>query len=238
MTQSNLTAAQRLQQIQNEVAQWNASAKRRRTIGTIVLIILVVGTAAYLGFAYARFSDVRPAEVIALAEDQLQPVLNVSEEDLSKQFQSAAPSVIAKVESSVLEMPAMIERRFYEHLDTQMDAQLPELEQQLSANFKESLKTAREHAIASGRNVDDPKKVQALMSEIAVLLRQEMQKVVENFHNDYASQASDLTHYLTLLAEGQNLDQRQQIQRDVLIHFFALMDKYQQADGTPALAPG
>jgi hypothetical protein len=96
---------------------------------------------------------------------------------------------------------------------------------------------ARESAAASGRNVDDPKEVDALMKEIAVVLRQEMQTVVEQFYSDYSQQATDLTQYLNLLAEGQNLDQRQMMQRDIIIHFMALIHNYQQ-HGAPELAPG
>jgi hypothetical protein len=213
--------------IQKEVSAWKASATRRRAIGSILLTLLVFATAAYLGFAYLRFSEVRPAEVIALAEEQLQPVIGVPESELTQQFVNAAPNVVGKLEASVVEMPAMIERRFYEHLNTELDTQLPEVEQQLAINFKEALKIARDHAVAAGKNPDDPKHVEDLMKEIAVLLRQEMQKTIEKFHADYTAQVSDLSNYMTLLAEGENLDQRQLLQRDVLIHFFALIENYQ-----------
>lgn len=233
---TNQQNTERLRQLRQSADEWNRTTGRRWLFSAAGMVVMVLFTGAYLYWAQAKVAEVTPRDVVAIAEQQLRPVLEMPEAQLAQQFREAAPSVIAKAEQALRSLPEMAEMQAEAQIMRGVEEALPRLEQELSVAFDTALYAARDRVIEQGGSVDDPQQVKAMMAQIAIHLRREMQAAVDMFYRDYVAKSSELVDYLEDLGQNRGLDERGKLHRQMLVAFFKLMQKY-QLQGTPPTFP-
>jgi len=228
---------ERLDRMQREINEWKSSVARRKATSTILTVVFVLFMAGYLTFAYSRVATVQANEVVLMMEERLDKYINFSEPELTVEIAKLAPGITETAAQSVLQLPGLMEQKAHSHIKSELDTGLPELEKALEENFHKALLDAREKAIAQGKKVDDPAVTKEIVNDMTDVVTAEMGKTLDTFCADYTKQSADMINYIDMLAQNEKLDARAAMHRELLIHFFALVQKY-EIEGTPDLIKG
>lgn len=205
-----------------------ASAKKRRTLTTVAMVILCLVLAAYLGFAYVQIAKVDAATVVQLAETQADPYLNQSAAEWAEQLKSRAPGVVDQAGEAALDMPAAFTQRIVDYAQTKAESELPQLE----VKFKELIAELLENADATIRakypsgKIPDAEAEQVL-TRVADQFGESLEGQAQAIYDRYAELSAEMIASLDELGRNENLGKTQQLHRQLLESFLTLLQRVQ-----------
>jgi hypothetical protein len=204
------------------------AAGKRRSLLTVVMVILCLVLAAYLGFAYWQISKVDADTVIVLAEQQVDPYLNQPASAWAQQLEDRAPDVIEQAGVAALEVPAMFSDRVVSYAEGKAEAELPELEKQ----FKEALSGLLDQVDETIRaeypdgQIPDAEAEQ-MIDRVAEQFASSLEGEIDKIYQRYGEISGDMIGYLDELGQNQDLTETQKLHRQLLESFLALLQRVQ-----------
>lgn len=222
-------ARQDLQQLQDEMGRAVASASRRRKTTTAVLVILAMVMAGYLAYAFSEIAKTDARTVVALAEQQAEPVLYKPASAWAADLEAQAPGVIDQAADMAMKVPEAVTTLVLDLVDASLDEELPQLESEfqtlIDALILEAETAARENA-ADGQYTEA--EAEALLTLVAAQFEDSLNREVDRIYGRYLDISGEMIDYLDLLATGgEALTEKQRLHRDVLVSFLALLKKTQ-----------
>lgn len=196
-------------------------------------IITVLATAVYVGYAYYRFgNEVTPELVAANVQTQLQDSLPQVRQQIQENLKSHAPQYVNNVLDQLQSVASQRADDLHQDAQTKLDAEMPQVQQGLYQSLKDTLDQTQKNA-ASVPGSNDEQRFQAMLDLLGQTYGSQTIKLVNQVHNDYASQAIEFVDYLNHLAENQNLDHRDQLYRKMFRTVFMLVRAHQKDSGKP-----
>jgi len=212
----------KLQGLEATVQETVRRIRRRNMINMAIMAVLLVFTAIYLGVAYSQFSTIDPELAATYARAQIEQRLPEVSRDLRQQLKDAAPGIIATGEARLRQVPAIATREVRDQAIAALDQHLPAIEEQVINLLREEVRKALN---AHKKETNADKRFQLIMADLEKVTAQH----IDLAHTRYLDQSREIMDYLEFLAENHNLDNRQQLQREMLRSFFLLVhDKANQ----------
>ncbi|MDH3583911.1 MAG: hypothetical protein OER86_06825 [Phycisphaerae bacterium] len=197
------------------------SQKRARVVTTLVVILGIV-LAGYLGFAYSQLSTIDSQVVVDGARQQVKGMLRDSEGDLVKAVNARAPELMAQAEKAALAVPAQARVWFRDYFNEQLAAGISDHETKLVPIMQAELqKLAQRH-----KDLSSAEKTKAAIDDIGNTYRKRSIEAVDEVYGGYSKKIGEVAIYLDELGEGEGLDDRQKIQRQLFQTFFAMIAKW------------
>lgn len=205
-----------------------ASAKKRRSVTTVAMVIFCLILAGYLGFAYYQISLVDAATVVQLAENQADPYLNQSAAEWADELEARAPAVVDQAGDAALDMPAAFTERVVNYAESKAEAELPELE----SKFKELISELLDEADAAIRAEYPDGKIpdaeaEQMLTRVADQFGGSLEGRVQSIYDRYAEVSAELVNALDELGKKQGLTKTQQLHRELLESFLTLLQRVQ-----------
>lgn len=232
--------AQRLNTLDASLTQ-AVRRSRSRNVGVLVVMVLsIVFFCFYLGYAYHRYAnEVNPDLVASSMEASLMDSAPSARLQLEANLKSNAPQYVNKAMDQLEDMSDRYASSLQSNAEAAMDKSMPELSDEL---YK-SLKTTLDQAKQSPMSGTDDQKFQATLASLGQVYADETLKLVDQAHKDYSSQAVDFTDYLQRLGKNEDLDERDQMHRELFRNVMLLIrERSSGAAGsqldTSTIAPG
>jgi hypothetical protein len=211
-----------LKALENDIEQAIRSTRRRNAV-TVLLALISVGLIGYwLYYAHTKFSAVDPDFAADYAQAQLTDYLPQAGADLEVSLKSYAPQFIGEAENRLNAIPDRFADEMESEMKTQTEAAAPQIEDELS----KSIKTAIEQASTSAKGSDDVARFKSMLDALSIVYRDESMHLVDQVHDMYAKQGSDILAYIQLLSANKNLDRRQQLHREMLQSFLLVAQQH------------
>ncbi len=88
------------------------------------------------------------------------------------------------------------------------------------------MKTAIEQASANAKGSDDVAKFKSMLDALSIVYRDQSIQLVDQVHEMYTKNGSDILAYIQLLSQNKNLDRRQQLHREMLQSFLLVAQQH------------
>ena len=218
-------AALELQMVQLRTAldQAVAAARTRNRISLTAAFIVIVLIVSYLSFAYYEISRMNADVAARFAQMQILEYLPAAGRQIENKLTNEAPDHVAMLEAKVRQLPTRVAVQIRSTTMSKLKDVMPKLESELSESIRTSLQVAhaqlKEKAGPTGKV-----SAEQLTQEAAKIYGQELRKFVDKVYGQYANHAGFVTSHLSHLAEGKNLDEREQIQRQAMQYFLAMLE--------------
>jgi hypothetical protein len=157
---------------------------------------------------------------------------------MKRSLREQAPSVIKAGEDQLREVPNTFAAYLQNQLDQKLEAARPEAEAKLYEALKQSLDEADKHVAEVGGNTkNDEEKFKVLLDTLVSTYGTQTTKLLDDLHARYKGGATDILSHLDRLAEGKNLDAKEEAQRSMIRNFLVLAREYHAGThGAPAPA--
>lgn len=231
-------AALELQMVQLRTAldQAVAAARLRNRISLTAALLVIVLIISYLSFAYYEISRTDAEVAAQFAQVQIMDYLPAAGRQIEGKLTNEAPVHIDALEKKVRELPVLVAGQVRTTTVSKLKEVLPKLEEELSESIRTSLQVAhgqlKEKVGPTGKV-----KAEQLIDEASKIYGQELQKFVDKVYAQYAQNAGYVTAHLGHLADGKDLDGREQIQRQAVQYFLAMLEVQRREAEAKAAAP-
>jgi hypothetical protein len=223
-TESN-NLESRVQQLHAEVTQILRSAERKTRRMTIMMLILIMVIAGYWSYIYQKVSLINADTVTQMAYQRTLDYVHTQQPEFANALKTRAPEVFNYAEAQLMQAPeaasAYLKRFALERTQFVLDSSEPAI----SKVITDALQRSRDAMIASGGDPKDPAQVERLIDKMAERVDAEIKTGFDKVYTDYDARAQEAVTYLNTLAEGKNLDRRQQHVRNVVVSFLAVAEK-------------
>ena len=223
----------KLESLKTQVEEVSNAAKSRQRRATIVIGIFIIIMAIYLSFAYNMIANQNASTYVSLALAPLKPQISKGAENLAESLKSQAPMYINQAGNAVLAIPPQLSTIARNYISDQIQTNAASIEKQLIDASDASLTTAEANLRDKGIDPKNPADYDKATSLIAQTFHDESQKAIRNFYQGYTNQADLILDHINTLAEGNKLDKRQQIQRDLITLFLVVLKRTDVGGGTP-----
>jgi hypothetical protein len=219
---------QRLQSFQTKMDAALSQAQSRRNTMLVLMIIVIIAMACYLTFAFKQIKQVDASTAVYLMEAKAQAYLDQSAPELTERLKEQAPEVIGRVEKQMLAMPQAIGTQARQFVIQKVTEHVPGLEASLQKALSDAIQEAHKKHAATGAAVSD-EEMRQIFDQMAVTYGQRLREMVETLHKEYVTNSKELLDHMRVLADSEDslLNQREKLQRDLVIAVLALLEKYE-----------
>ncbi len=233
---------QRLKALRAELSDGLAKARSRRQWTAIGMILLIVFMVAYLTFIYNQLVKVDAQFMADIAFPHLQHYVDTSRDTLGKQLRDHAPDFFDYVEKSALAAPEMGSTYVRNAILDKTSEILDQAKPQINQAVDDAINQIKTNSQGKGLDAKDQAQLDALVDQMADQFNSDVTKAMDHVYDGYRQQADEILRHLDELAQGKNLDPLQAHQRETIIRFLALAQKWKTeppALGAPDLTvPG
>lgn len=212
-------------------------AKRRNLFSVVLSVVSLALIGYWLWYAHGRFSrEATPETFAGAASVQLHDYMPTASVELEKQLKDRAPDMVEKGVDHLKSMPNQFANQLNSELTQRMDEDMPKLEEALYEHLSTAVKHARATADQANPTGTDEQKFKAMLDALAVVYEQESTKLLTDAYDTYTTHAREILAYLEHLADGKNLDRRDELHRDLVRSVLGLLaqHKAKTADATEA----
>jgi hypothetical protein len=201
--------------------------KWRNTISVFVSVVALALIGYWLWYAHGRFSrEATPETFAGAASVQLHDYMPTASVELEKQLKDRAPDMVEKGVDHLRAMPGQFANQLNSEVTQRMDEDMPKLEEALYEHLSTAVKKARATADQANPNGTDDQKFKAMLDALAVSYEQESSKLLTDTYDTYTSHAREIVAYLEHLADGKNLDRRDELHRDLVRSVLGLLAQH------------
>ena len=202
---------------------------RRTRLLLIGGVVLALATAGYLGFAWWQIDEQLDAPtVVALAEQQAEPLLNRPATAWAEQLEDQAPALVDTAADAALAAPAQLSEQLLGYVDTTVDERMPELEKQfgeLIGTLVDRAADAMEGEFTKGEMTDA--QAEELVTAVADQFDASLREQVDTLYNRYTAVSGGMIDRLDHLAAGEDLTEKDELHRQLITSFLALLQRVQ-----------
>jgi hypothetical protein len=212
-------------------------ARRRNMLSILISLFALVAIGYWLWYAHGRFSrEATPETFAGAASGQLHDYMPAASLELEKQLKERAPDMVEQGVKRLRAAPDQFADQLNSEAAKRMDADMPKLENALYEHLAVTVKQARATADEANPKGTDEQKFKAMLDALAVTYEQESTKLLTNAYDTYTSHAREILAYLEHLADGKNLDRRDELHRDLVRSVLGLLAQHKDktADTTSA----
>src|SRR5690349_19053791 len=132
MSDTNLQdLSRKIDELSVKMTEAVAASRRRKSVGLVASIIIIIMIAIYLGVAHSKFGSIDPELAGGYTQAMLESYLPQASEQLEASLKDQAPSVIDNVEKRVRTLPDSFATRINDETKKHMEDQMPKLEEEL-----------------------------------------------------------------------------------------------------------
>ena len=233
--------AQRLDALDATLSQAVRRTRSRNISVAVVMVLSILFFCIYLGYAYKRYAyEVNPDLVATSMQSQFEDSLPSARVQLETSLKQNAPQYVNQAMDQLQELADQKASTLQEQATAAMNKEMPTVSDELY----QSLKTTLDQAQQSPASGTDEQKFQATLAALGQVYADETLKLVDQAHNDYSADAVSFTGYLERLGKNQDLDERDQMHRDLFRNVMMLIRERasspagSQLETTNLTAPG
>jgi hypothetical protein len=204
--------------------------RKTRWASTLMIVVLIV-VACYWVYLYQQLSLVNADTVAQMAYQRTLDYARTSQPEISKSLRDRAPEVFDFAESQIMQAPAALSAYLrtsaLEKTQVVLDNALPAFNKVID----DALLQSRQAMVAAGGNPKDPNQVAQMINNLATQLDAQVKAHYDDIYNEYDLRAAEFVRYLNQLADGKNLEPRQQHLRNIIVSFLAVAEKKKTMPG-------
>lgn len=227
MNEQNNNLEKQVQDLHAALDGFVADAQRRKNVSLVVMLVVIVAMGIYFSIAYKMIAQFDAETVATLAEGEVELRLAGSTREIADRLKEYAPTAIGQVESLVLQVPDAVADELIATVGQIITERAPELEETLIAHLEAGLEEAHAKLSKDGKQVPEEEFKQAL-DAMAEQYGKELRRVADQLHRMYADNSKEMLDYLNQLGANQNLTERQQRHRKLIVLLLSLLEKYHQ----------
>ncbi len=222
----------RLAELEAQLDKTLAQTRQKAMILRIVAVLAVGLMGFYFYYAHKQIEQFDTEAVADILQHRLTEALPDASRQISASLKSQAPSVVADAEARLLQVPhELIGIQLKGYLQHHVAEQIRVVEDEFYATVKAQIDNIKTTHLSNRPQPLDEKETIALLDQVLATYGQQASIVLDNVYHDYANQADALIGYMHKLASNQSLSRREQLHRDLLQTFLALMDKHRGEGG-------
>ena len=202
-----------------------AKTKRRGNMSGILGLVLVVLTALSLGVAYGAIAKIDAQIMVQNLQGELDGIL--SEARLAGVLNDSAPDVLRGTEDMIRGIPDELTATMNQSMNELITKEIDQLEARLLPRMQNEITAIAERLKSEKPSVGGQKRLEAVANEIAAIYGEEVVENVDKTYGRYQPELKEMTAYLNKLHKGENLTDKEQVHRDLIITLFAI-DKQQK----------
>lgn len=218
---------ERLMRLQASLDETLGSASKRKSNTLVIMVVAVLALSFYLMVAYYKIAEFDSNTVILNMEDYTRNQIDQMRPELSQQLIAYAPQATRELESLLRNVPEELTTQLRLSIQKIVADVLPGLETDMYAHLKQALDQAATDLPKKEDGTVDEAEFKKVMDELGATYGKEVQKLVDQIHQEYKAKASEVLTALDLLARGQGLDPSQRELRQAMIRFLQLMEKWE-----------
>lgn len=215
----------RVRLLHSEVRQIRDGAERKTRRMTILMAVLIIIIAGYWFYIYQQMSLVNAETVTQMAYQRTVEYVHTAQPEVAKALKARAPEVFDYAEAQLMHAPEALSGYLRQAALEKTQTVLDNSEPAISKVIVEALQRSRDAMIASGADPKDPVQIERTIDKMAERIDSEVKAGFDKVYADYNGKADEVVSYLNTLAEGKNLDPRQQHLRNVIVSFLAVAEK-------------
>jgi len=157
-----------------------------------------------------------------LARVEVAAALPGARAELAAHLQQSAPDLVGHAIRSLLRAPAYLRTRLETSLAADIPAVAARLKAKLDEEIRESIRASREALDAGHPEMDDRQKFDWMARELVEGYRERLTLVSEAYANPYRTSLEDLRRRVENLSEPGVLDERERLEREILVTFLEM----------------
>lgn len=218
-----------LEALETRVSGMAAAAKKRRWMLTIAGLLIAVVAVGYLSWAWFQIDRQLDAPtVVALAEQQASPFLEEPATAWAGYLEEQAPGLIDQAATAALAAPPQLTEQLLGHVDGVIDERMPELEKQFEQLVRDLVEQAAEAAGEEFRGGDfSDAEAAELVDQVTAQFETSLQERVDGLYDRYLAVSAGMIDELDRLAAGEGLSEKEELHRELVTSFFALVQRVQ-----------
>ncbi len=114
-------------------------------------------------------------------------------------------------------------------MEGEMKKQSEDAAPKIEDELYQSMKTAIQQASVNAKGSDDTAKFKSMLDALSIVYRDQSIQLVDQVHDMYNKNGSDILAYIQLLSQNKNLDRRQQLHREMLQSFLLVAQQHTNA---------
>lgn len=215
----------RLRVLHHEVAETLAASERKTRWASLILILLLIVIGAYWGYLYQQVSLVNADTVAQIAYQRTLDSVRSSQPQISQALRERAPEIFDYAESQVLQAPAALSSYVRATALEKTQTVLDNAEPTITKVIDDALAQSHQAMIIAGADPKDPAQITRMIDSVANQIDSQIKADFDKVYAEYDARANEFVSYLNQMADGKNLDPRQQHLRNVIVSFLAVAEK-------------
>ncbi|MFC1705929.1 hypothetical protein ACFL59_03790 [Planctomycetota bacterium] len=211
-------------QLDTTIKQERGRLRAFRIVGALLLIFI----AGYLSFLYAQLAKVDADVLAAAAQSKIMVLLPEIGPKLSDELKARAPDVVADLQKRLLEAPVKLKEALKEAMLETVREEAQTIEDNLYQGLSGAITSARSALDQQPEGTTDEEKFKSLLDNVIVAYKENANNAIEGMYKDYSTMAREVEDYLVTLNRGTGLDERQQVQRELVQTWLAIVAREQK----------
>ncbi len=205
-------------ELRRETDRARRSVRTHAAIGGTALLVLT-GWGAWL---HAQVASFGASDAALLARVEVAAALPGARAELAAHLQKSAPDLVGHAIQGLLRAPAYLRKSLETSLTAEIPAVAGRLKGKLEADIRDAIRSSRLALDARHPGMDDREKFDWMARELVEGYREKLALVSEAYANPYRTSLEDLRRQLENLAEPGVLDERERLEREILVTFLEI----------------
>lgn len=200
-----------------EVAEADARREAKRARFTVVSLVgLVVFVAAYMTWIRTSLASLSAEDLTRQAGARIEEELPALQRQLADRTVAMAPEVVDRVETAVLDAPRAVRVEMEHQLHLHLAEMLHELEVEVDARLEAMLEEKLQQVEEKYPNMSDMDRLAALREDLFAEYRLRVSYLTDRVADGASLEMRRLTAHFRHLQEAGELDERQEIEKEIL----------------------
>ncbi|MCI0588205.1 MAG: hypothetical protein L0323_15355 [Planctomycetes bacterium] len=205
-------------ELRRETDRARRSVRNHAVLGGAVLLLLTTWGA----WLHAQVSSFGPADAAMLARVEVAAALPGARAELAAHLQKSAPDLVGHAIRSLVRAPAYLRARLETSLSAEIPAVAARLKEKLDEEIRASIRASRLALDTRHPEMDDRARFDWMARELVEGYRERLSLVSEAYANPYRTSLEDLRRRIENLSEPGVLDERERLEREILVTFLEM----------------
>ncbi|NJL30382.1 MAG: hypothetical protein HC898_01430 [Phycisphaerales bacterium] len=231
-SRDNSKTNQRLAALEAQLETTLASTRRKALTLRIVTVLAVGMMGFYFIYAHQQISQFDTETAADVLQANISEALPQASEHISASLKDKAPQVMEDAQARLLAVPhELVGVQLKGFLMHNLGEQILKVEDEVYQTIKVQLDGIKADHVSNRPQPLSEAETAALLDQVLRVYGSEASLVIDKVYNDYANVADELIAYMHKLGRNESLSRREEIHRDLLQTFLALMEQHQKEGG-------
>jgi hypothetical protein len=214
---------QALDQVLSETDQHIKREEKEARMGLIVKAVILAFIMLYLGYAYTSFRTVDAQTLVWTAQERVKEALPEAKQQMKERLTAMAPEVVDQVFETIIKETPAVADGVEQTVKTAMTGYMDEAEEEMLVWFGEFIREKRMLLDEMFPNMPAYQKITKLRQFVVEDVEAALEGVGDTIGRGIADH--EFTRQLSRLAAGENLTEKEELQRDILAIWYILVQR-------------